>query len=1044
MKPVSLEMCAFGPYAGRCTVDFTRFGGNGLFLITGDTGAGKTTIFDGISYALFGETSGENRQNAGLRSDFASPETRTYVTLTFTHRGKTYTVTRCPEYVRPKLRGEGEVRQAAEAELLLPDGKSVAKTIEVTSRVEEILHINYKQFKQLCMLAQGEFLKLLLAGSKERSEIFRRIFDTDILLRFQQELAEQARKKAGEIAGVRTHTADNCRRIQTGEGSPLWEMQQEAGKEDGFFAVDTVCRRLEEQNQEDRDRLREQAARRETLDAARKQAAVRLDQAWNALENQKRLEQLRRRLRDLAERAEEKNGDRRRLDRAVQAGELAPFLALWEAALEQMRDKRRELARLERELADEETAYAELTDKKAAVQSQEPLRKEAEAKAAALEPLEPAYRRLDEAQKELADARDELQKLEGREAELSRMEEAAARDLADGEETYQRLEGAGARLEKLRAAHKEQCGRQEALERLWADGRMLDDREGELLAFRQGLEAQLGRYQEAKSAYDRLERLFFSAQAGLLALRLEPGIPCPVCGSPDHPQPAQLAREAPDEARLQAARLERDRMEADCREASLEAGRQAAAQAERQNAWNAAMKAWDMDPSEDWEAALAVALERGKTDLRELSEEMVKAERLAQERDRLPALLDSLRAKQAELRRTRKEYEDRRTLLLNTQAAAQAGIRAAEAGIPPELPTAGHLRQAIRLHRETAERIARETALFQREWEQASARRESLRAAVTGAADAIEKAEREAAERETAYTQAIRERGFEDREAAEKAALSVDQQASLRAGLEEYAAACRSAEQEAARLTEELEARPAAENPEALKRELEELDRQAKELEDATASLASRLNANQRILEELIQKREEFGRLEEEYLSLRELADAANGQVKGKKKISFENAVQAAYLDEILLEANKRLKLMTYDRYQLVRNDFQSSLSDRGLELGVMDQYTGKPRHVKTLSGGESFKASLALALGLSDVVQRRSGGVSIETMFVDEGFGSLDAESLDTAINTLQSLAGTDRLVGIISHVDELKERIDKKIQVRRTKKGSTLTVEA
>lgn len=554
----------------------------------------------------------------------------------------------------------------------------------------------------------------------------------------------------------------------------------------------------------------------------------------------------------------------------------------------------------------------------------------------------------------------------------------------------------------------------------------------------------MARYQEAKDTYDRLERLFFSAQAGLLALGLEQGNPCPVCGSTDHPHPARLAGEAPDEARLQAARLDRDRLEAACRESSLEAGRQAAALEERRGTWNAAMRARGMEPSEEWDAALAAALENGKSSLRQLSEEIAKAERLAEERDRLPALLEALRQKQAELQRLRKEYEERRTLLLSTQAAAQAGMQAARAGIPPELPTIQALRQAVGQYRQTAERIARETALLQQEWEQAAARRESLRAAKKGAGDAIEKWGREVAARETAYARAIEERGFEDREAAEKAVLSADRQAALRAGLEEYAAACRGTQQEEARLAQELAERPAAENPEILERELEELDRKANELEDGAAALTSRLNANRRILEELVQKQEEFGRLEEEYLSLRELADAANGQVKGKKKISFENAVQAAYLDEILQEANKRLKLMTYDRYQLVRNDFQASLSDRGLDLGVLDQYTGKARHVKTLSGGESFKASLALALGLSDVVQRRSGGVSIETMFVDEGFGSLDAESLDTAINTLQSLAGADRLVGIISHVDELKERIDKQIQVRRTKKGSSLTVEA
>ena len=231
---------------------------------------------------------------------------------------------------------------------------------------------------------------------------------------------------------------------------------------------------------------------------------------------------------------------------------------------------------------------------------------------------------------------------------------------------------------------------------------------------------------------------------------------------------------------------------------------------------------------------------------------------------------------------------------------------------------------------------------------------------------------------------------------------------------------------------------------EALKERQATLAAGIEERREQGSSLSSRLDQNRRILAELREKLREHEALEKEYLSLRELADVANGRLAGKKRIAFETAVQAVYFDEILGEANRRLAGMTNNRYRLVRHEDAERLNDRGLELGVIDGHTGKERHVSTLSGGEGFIASLALALGLSDVVQRRSGGVVVETLFVDEGFGSLDAESLDTAVKTLQTLAGADRLIGIISHVDELKERIDKKILVRRSPRGSTLTVEA
>ena len=1044
MKPVSLEMGAFGPYAGKCTVDFTRFGGSGLFLITGDTGAGKTTIFDGISYALFGETSGENRQNTGLRSDFAAPDARTYVTLTFTHRGETYTVTRSPEYMRPKLRGEGEVRQAAEAELLLPGGKSVSKSIEVTARIEELLHINYKQFKQLCMLAQGEFLKLLLAGSKERAEIFRRIFGTDILLRFQQGLTERLREKGGAIAGVRVHTADNCRRIQSEEGSPLWELQQEAGQAEGFFAVGDLCGKLEEQNLADEEWLAGQAKEKEALDSRRKQAAVRVEQYRAIVEKRNRLENLRRERLELAGRRAEQEEARNRLERAARAGEVAPLQALLDAALRQWEGSKRETKRLREEAEAHEASYSALTAQKEGMKRREAQGREEETRAAALEALEPSYQRLEEAKRALAEAQKEWEAVELLAGEQTRREQELERELAEGEAAYQRLEGAESRVEQLRARQQEELRRQEALERLLKDRQELAAREKELAAARDKLTRQMDKYRAAQEAHDRLERLFFSVQAGLLAQGLEEGAPCPVCGSREHPCPAALPDQAPDEAGLRAARQERDQLEGICRESSLEAGRLSAVVEEKRQSLEAAAQALGLPEGEVWKSALVPALEEEKGRLRSLAEELERGERLKEERAQLPALLDGLRQKQAALRKERETLEERRVRLLGVRAAAQAGMDTAKVGISSRFSTLGELREAVADHRRKAAAIARETEELGERWEQAVTRRESLRDAGQRAEEASREAEREYIRREETVAKALREKGFQNGKEAQEALLSGEEQRSLRMGLEEYTAACRAVEQEADRLARELEAQPVPERLEEAERELADLDLQAQRRDKDMAARISRLDANRRILEELLQKQEEFSRLEEEYLSLRELADAANGQVKGKKKISFENAVQAAYLDEILLEANKRLKAMTYDRYQLVRNDFQTSLSDRGLELGVVDQYTGKARHVKTLSGGESFKASLALALGLSDVVQRRSGGVTIETMFVDEGFGSLDAESLDTAINVLQSLTGADRLVGIISHVDELKERIDKKILVRRTRKGSTLTVEA
>ena len=341
MKPLRLTMSAFGPYANTCEVDFTAFGNGGLFLITGDTGAGKTTIFDAISYALFGETSGEKRGGDGLRSDFADPDTDTFVTLVFKHRGETYTITRRPEYTRPKKRGEGFIKQGAEAELLLPDSQPVTKIGEVTRRVEELLRFNHKQFKQLCMLAQGEFQHLLLAGSDERAKIFRRIFDTGIYQDIQQDLAEQARHQYGFVAAARTHIIDNSRRILTEPESELAAIMAQI-EENGVVAAQDLplCHLLHEQNIADQLYLADTAIRQDALDHRRQQAVFTLHRAQEIVQKQQQLAERLAEQKQLLSYTNEMEELRLTLARANRALEIAPERTLLLTIRQQLAEQR--------------------------------------------------------------------------------------------------------------------------------------------------------------------------------------------------------------------------------------------------------------------------------------------------------------------------------------------------------------------------------------------------------------------------------------------------------------------------------------------------------------------------------------------------------------------------------------------------------------------------------------------------------------------------------------------------------------------------------
>ena len=893
MKPQKLELHAFGPYAGTQIIDFTVFGESGLFLITGDTGAGKTTIFDAITFALYGAVSGSVRPVDSLRSDFAAPEVKTGVTLEFTHKGGQYRIERSPRYQRPKLRGEGTVAVEAEAALYFPDGSTVTKSREVTAAVTELLGVDCRQWCRIAMIAQGEFLRLLTATSEERGESFRRVFGTEEYLRFQLAAKDAARAADAD----RRECARALEQYLSGVRLPPDEAEPDGQDESAFHLLRRLCR-------QDEQRAEQLAQALDTAERTAKQLLV----------------------------------------KQATAGVLAAAfreLAAVRGTLDQLHKKQPELLALQ-----------------AALQRAEP----------ALHTVQPKRQALLTEQSRLQEQRALLAKLEEQQKKSRLADETAAATAAGHEQALPLCE----QLDRL---NEQGTAVKALLEEL--DG--LEGLNARIQKSQQDYRALEAAYLDAKKHYDEGYLLFLSEQAGLLAAGLQPGQPCPVCGSTQHPAPASASKQAPNAAEL------------DHRKQAMEQAQQA----------------------------------------------------LQSSSSALSALRAGRDTKQAELL-------TRGGTLTGTQADTPEALRLAleetRRGLQQAFRTTGEQVRRLTGSLPAAPYAEEEKALWQRARQAADQARqeaERLKGSAAERTQAAERAEELVRAAHSQYRAALQEAGFPDEEAFLGALMGEEEFQAAKQTLDNYHTAKQQAEKDLARLIQQTQGKQPP-DMQALAAETQAAEKQQADLSHQLTELRARLSANRETLLSAEKAAKRLEGLEQRYLKLRQLADTACGTLSGKPKLAFEQYVQAAYLDRVLRRANLRLDAMTGGRYVLRRRQTPADLrSQSGLDLAVLDHYTGKVRDVKSLSGGESFKASLALALGLSDVIEAQAGGVHLETLFIDEGFGSLDPESVEQAIRVLTGLTKGNRLIGIISHVPDLKERIDNKLLVKKGLYGSSVTAE-
>lgn len=1028
MKPLEITVSAFGPYAGSVQIPLSKLGEQGIFLITGDTGAGKTTLFDAICFALFGEVSGSNREVDSLRSDFASPSTKTLVDLTFSHRGETYRILRNPAYLRPKKSGEGTTKETADATLWYPDGSVVSGAEKVKKAAETLLGIDAKQFKQIAMIAQGEFLKLLYADSVERGAIFRRVFHTDFYLAFQKKLKEleKENRTAFEDSGKRLLTyLSQCGIEEMDENTLLQRAEQfltEAEAE--YEKAENIWLQQEKEiavKEEERLKIAAKKADGENtnhlldaLEKAKKDHQTLLEEESTQLAKKEELQKQRRAVDYVQPKAVDWKQKKDAADRLE--------LRLKELQGQEQKEKEELQNRIEQENA-LEPLRGQLENDRAEAAKKEDRLKDFEAK--------------EQAAKEITNQQTEIQKTTAQKEKLEANQTTLEKRLEDLRQQESQLPVIQQRLSALEQAKTRLQEQKELLKETRdavQDGLKVKK---ELEKIQSDYQTAKEKWEQAKAVADQAERDYLDAQAGILAETLTEGMPCPVCGSVHHPAKAVRPAKAPTQAEWNRLRevekTEREKTET----LSKQSGEKSISLEHfRDNVRNGLKKLGLEKPSQMQELAVSLQTEESKldTDLKETKKqekELLKVpdelEKAREEQQNLQKSLDKtdtlLRQQESALSQKKGEFNQLvQRIGEGTLAEAQAEWKKLCAAIKEKEEA---LQDATNKKQQAEKALASTQALLQQTEKNF---KESC--------DAKEQAK-------DTFLKTLEEQQFKDKADFANSLVPRETLEQAEEKNRAYFVALQTSKQNLENKQTEAAGKTYQDLTE-LEERMERLGVEKEELQNKVQEQKALWQTRKKAAESARKELQAWKKAEKDYLPIVELSKTANGELAQKDKIAFEQFVQGFYFDRILAAANLRFAEMTNGRYHLRRAEVAANKrSQSGLELEVMDYFTGKARGVKSLSGGEAFKASLSLALGLSDLIQQTAGGVEIKAMFIDEGFGALDEESREQAVRILQQLSYGDRMVGIISHVTELKESIEKKLIVKKSSRGSTVSLE-
>ena len=910
MRPLTLEMSAFGPYAEKTILNLEQLGTKGLYLITGDTGAGKTTIFDAIAYALYGSPSGEFRMAKMLRSQYASPDTKTYVKLTFSYRGKTYTIQRSPAYERAKKNGTGTTSEKASVQLEF-DGKIIEK--EADAYIKEIIGLDKKQFTQIAMIAQGDFSKLLMANSTDRKPILRTLFKTQNFDALQKRLKEEFKTVKENYLSAVEKMQERSNQIQFPE-THIFDDKKKALQNHELHENEILLllNTLEQYDTKQEQLMQQEIQKTETI-----------------------LEELKHKL--------------------------------------EIADAQQQLSQIQKNLT---ISSQKCQDAKTALQNAESQKSELEQNQARIQEAEKSLHLLQDFQ----EMKQQLQKVQNQKSELLVKQTSCQEQLSNLQEEIKRLNQQQETLsdcETLKIKLESELQTKEAylkqlqtFQKAYSDyQKLLDTQETAQTAYLKAEED----YKKINTIYENAYQLFLANQAGILAKQLKDGECCPVCGAKEHPSPAVCSGTAVTEAELKKLKKNSDSANQQREQKSRDAGTLSDRIKEQKKfltrdadillhcALGQASRTASQQKSETESAITKLKIQ--------IQENQKQLKQSAENQNTLKKLNILVEQKTSELEQCRQTMQETENIFntLNGQFTLRS--------------------QELQQHLKENLSIEQTQSSIHSEIQSLTYRNQQINKNITLKQEELRRAETEFSRLQGQKEQLLKlvaDYPEIDKSATETEKLSAEQQKTF--------------------FTQEKN------------------------------HISVRKLSNHNLKKLWKQNTDELAQLEKKYRMIEPLADTANGS------IPLEIYIQRTFFDKIIARANKRFSVMTDGQYSLHRrNEKKFGGGYDGLELDVTDHWNGTTRSVKTLSGGESFKASLSLALGLSEEIQSSAGGIQLDSMFVDEGFGSLDEHSLRQAMKALSDLSEDDRLIGIISHVAELKTNIDKQIIVKKDHSGKS-----